>query len=40
MKGPIEKIPDNLLNSYTMDEKIAVYKYYFDESKTISMEYI
>jgi len=39
MKGPLKKIPDNLVNEFTMNDKIPVLNYFFDESKFISMEY-
>ena len=39
MEGHIENIPDNLINEYTMNNKIPIYKYYLDESKKIDREY-
>ena len=39
MKGPFKNIPDNLINEYTMNHKIPVYNFFFDESKNISKEY-
>ena len=34
MKGPIKEIPKNILNEYTMNGKIPVFDWYFDENYT------
>jgi hypothetical protein len=39
MKGPLKKIPDNLVNEFTMNDKISIFYNYFDESKFIYMEH-